>query len=65
MNAIKIHENGVMLKGPDEGSSEPLPQQAFTISLSDNVIESMIKCVQNGDDIQLALGPNPVSWKQQ
>lgn len=62
MNSLKIPEGGVTLKGsPDEGS-DPLPQQAFTISLNDSVIEGMIKCVQNGGDIQLALGADPVSF---
>ena len=61
MNSLKIPDSGVMLKGSPGEDSDPIPQQAFTISLDDNVIEGMIKCFQNGGDIQLALGSNPVS----
>lgn len=60
MNSLKIPEGGVMLKDSPDEDSGPLPQQAFTISLSDNVIESMIQCVQDGGDVQLALGSKPV-----
>lgn len=61
MNSLKIPENGVMLKGSASKDAGALPPQAFAISLSDNVIEDMIACVQNGNDISLALGANPVS----
>lgn len=61
MNSLKIPEGGVMLKGSPGEDSDPLPQQAFTLSLSDSVIEGMIQCVQDGGDIQLALGAQPVS----
>ncbi|KAG9256018.1 COM1 regulatory protein [Emericellopsis atlantica] len=59
MNSLKIPDNGVQLKGSSAEDTHPLTQQAFTISLSDNVIEGMIKCVQNGGDISLALGSDP------
>lgn len=59
MNSLKIPESGVLLKGSPSDDSDPVPQQAFAISLSDNVIEDMIKCVQDGEDIQLALGASP------
>lgn len=61
MNSLKIPENGVMLKGSAGRDVASLPPQAFAISLNDSVIEGMIKCVQNGGDIQLALGARPVS----
>jgi RNA polymerase II elongation factor ELL len=57
---LNISENGVMLESSARASAE-LPAQAFAISLSGSVIEDMIACVQNGGDIQLALGSNPVS----
>lgn len=60
MNSLKIPESGVLLRSAPGEDSDPLPQQAFTISLSDNVIEGMIRCVQDGGDLQLALGSNPV-----
>lgn len=61
MNSLKIPDNGVMLKGSAGKDTAPLPPQAFAISLSDDVINGMIRCVQNGQDLQLALGANPVS----
>ncbi|KAH7321249.1 COM1 regulatory protein [Stachybotrys elegans] len=58
MNSLKVPDSGILLGSSAE--PEPgIPPQAFAISLSDNVIESMIKCVQNGQDIQLALGSTP------
>lgn len=61
MNSLKIPDNGVMLKGAAPKDVGPLPPQAFAISLNDSVIEGMIKCVQDGGDISLALGAKPVS----
>jgi RNA polymerase II elongation factor ELL len=39
-----------------------LPQQAFALTLSDDMIEDMIACVQKGQEIQLSLGDTPVSY---
>ncbi|CCT62713.1 uncharacterized protein FFUJ_00705 [Fusarium fujikuroi IMI 58289] len=58
MNSLKVPESGLQLEG-STGKDASLPSQAFAVTLSDNVIEDMIKCVQNGDGIQLALGANP------
>jgi RNA polymerase II elongation factor ELL len=55
---LKIPDGGLLLGAPS-GKDNRVPQQAFAITLSDNVIESMINCVQNGGDIQLALGNSP------
>lgn len=60
MNSLKVPESGLVLESSDTKESS-LPPQAFAINLSDNVIESMIRCFQNGDDINLALGSSPVS----
>lgn len=60
MNSLKVPEAGWQLEGPPSNSSE-VPQQAFALTLSDNVIEDMIKCVQNGDGLNLTLGSTPVS----
>jgi RNA polymerase II elongation factor ELL len=57
---LNISESGVLLDGSAKAMAG-LPAQAFAISLSGSVIEDMIACVQNGGDIQLALGSNPVS----
>lgn len=60
MNSLKVPEGGLQLEG-SAGKDASLPSQAFALTLSDVVIEDMIKCVQNGDGIQLSLGANPVS----
>lgn len=57
---LNISESGVLLESSAKQTAG-LPQQAFAISLSGSVIEDMIACVQNGGDIQLALGSSPVS----
>ena len=60
MNSLKVPESGLSLQG-SSGNDSNLPPQAFPITLNDNVIEDMIKCVQGGGDIELALGSIPVS----
>ncbi|KAF9773059.1 hypothetical protein IL306_009173 [Fusarium sp. DS 682] len=64
MNSLKVPESGLQLEG-STGKDASLPSQAFALTLSDIVIEDMIKCVQNGDGIQLSLGANPVSFSPQ
>jgi RNA polymerase II elongation factor ELL len=56
---------------PDEGLSLDCSQSAtkaagaaptaLGLTLTDGVIEEMIRCVQNGKPIQLSLGTRPVS----
>ncbi|KAF5024812.1 hypothetical protein F66182_3113 [Fusarium sp. NRRL 66182] len=58
MNSLKVPESGLQLEG-STGQDASLPSQAFALTLSDVVIEDMIKCVQNGDGIQLSLGAQP------
>ncbi|KAF4999180.1 hypothetical protein FGRMN_2639 [Fusarium graminum] len=58
MNSLKVPESGLLLEG-STGKDASLPSQAFALSLSDVLIEDMIKCVQNGDGIQLSLGASP------
>ncbi|KAK4238287.1 hypothetical protein C8A03DRAFT_15215 [Achaetomium macrosporum] len=55
---LNIPENGVSIESSAQAAVE-LPRQAFAIALSPSVIEDMILCVQNGGDIQLALGSSP------
>ena len=57
---LKIPDSGLVLDGSAR-SMASLPLQAFAVTLSDSVIENMIECVQEGQDIQLCLGSNPVS----
>lgn len=59
---LNISESGMLLESPAKATAQ-LPAQAFAIALSGSVIEDMIACVQNGGDIQLALGSNPVSFE--
>ncbi len=58
---LKIPDSGLVLDASVR-SMASLPQQAFAVTLSDSVIEHMIECVQDGQDIQLSLGSNPVSF---
>lgn len=60
MASLRVPDTGLQLES-SAGASPGIPAQAFALTLSDNVIEDMIKCVQNGEDIQLSLGSSPVS----
>lgn len=57
---LRIPETGFQLES-SEKTADNLPLQAFAITLSDNVIEDLIQCVQDGEDIRLSLGNVPVS----
>ncbi|KAB5549935.1 hypothetical protein GE09DRAFT_1190678 [Coniochaeta sp. 2T2.1] len=56
---LQIPENSALLLGGSADSMADLPQQAFALTLSDDVLESMIKSVRNGQEIQLSLGDTP------
>ncbi|PNH45944.1 hypothetical protein VD0004_g2073 [Verticillium dahliae] len=58
MASLKVPDAGLQLEGSPD-ASVGVPTQAFALSLSDSVIEDMIRCVQNGEDIQLSLGNSP------
>lgn len=57
---LRIPETGLQLESSAK-AADTLPLQAFAITLSDSVIEDLIQCVQNGDDVRLSLGNVPVS----
>lgn len=57
---VNIPDNGLLLESSAKVMAG-LPTQAFAITLSDSVIEDMIKCVQDGGELQLSLGNSPVS----
>lgn len=59
--AIDVPEDGLLLENSAKVMAAGLPTQAFAITLSNSMIEDMIKCVQDGGGIQLALGGSPVS----
>lgn len=54
---LNMSESLVLSSSADNMSE--LPQQAFALALSDNIIEDMIACVQKGQEIQLSLGDTP------
>ncbi|KAH6687891.1 COM1 protein [Plectosphaerella plurivora] len=58
MASLRVPDTGLQLESSGN-ASQGVPAQAFALTLSDSVIEDMIKCVQNGEDIQLSLGSSP------
>lgn len=61
MSTLTIPDTGLRLESsPDSMGS--LPMQAFGITLDDNMIEDMIRCVENGQSIEVTLGSNPVGF---
>lgn len=58
---LRIPDTGLHLESSAK-AAETLPLQAFAFTLSDNVIENLIQCVQNGEDVRLSLGNVPVSF---
>jgi len=57
---VDIPDGGLVLESSAKGMAG-LSMQTFAITLSDDMIEDMINCVQNGQEIQLSLGGSPVS----
>jgi RNA polymerase II elongation factor ELL len=62
MPALVIPQSGLSL-GNFAATSKPgsTNTDVFGLTLTDGVIEEMIKCVQNGKHIELSLGEHPVS----
>ncbi|QPG95997.1 hypothetical protein C2857_002836 [Epichloe festucae Fl1] len=58
MNSLKVPEGGLLLSGSSNSYSD-LPPQAFVLSLSDDVVEKMIRSARMGDDLTLQLGKTP------
>lgn len=61
MKTLKVPEGGLELAGSCSPDTAPLPQ-AFVVNLSDDVVQQMIQAARLGDDIDLQLGKNPVSF---
>lgn len=57
---VRIPETGLHLESSAK-SADTLPLQAFALTINDNVIEDLIKCVQDGGEPKLSLGNTPVS----
>ncbi|KAK8064847.1 COM1 regulatory protein [Apiospora phragmitis] len=58
MPALAIPDTGLQLESPTN-TPNSLPMQAFGLVLNDDVIEDMIRCVQNGQNLELCLGNKP------
>jgi RNA polymerase II elongation factor ELL len=65
MPSLVIPESGMSLGSSLETASKPgsAVLEVFGLTLSDSLIEEMIKCVQNDKPIQLSLGEQPVSFQ--
>ncbi|KAH7391301.1 hypothetical protein BKA64DRAFT_99565 [Cadophora sp. MPI-SDFR-AT-0126] len=61
MPALVIPELGLTMRSFEGAASKPgsSPPDVFGLTLTDAVIEEMIKCVQNGKGLQLSLGEQP------
>ncbi|KUI70726.1 hypothetical protein VM1G_06130 [Cytospora mali] len=55
---LRIPETGLHLESSAK-SADTLPLQAFALTINDNVIGDLIKCVQNGGEPKLSLGNTP------
>jgi len=60
MSTLTIPAAGLHLESSAKAANA-LPLQAFGIVLSDSMIEDMIRCVQDGEEVELMLGSEPVS----
>ncbi|KAI3322706.1 hypothetical protein HD806DRAFT_544737 [Xylariaceae sp. AK1471] len=58
MSILTVPDTGLQLDS-SASSKDFLPMQAFGITLNDSVIEDMIRCVQNGKNVELTLGTTP------
>jgi RNA polymerase II elongation factor ELL len=63
MPSLVIPPSGLSLGNFPASSSKPgsAVPDVFGLTLTDSVIEEMIRCVQNRKPIQLSLGEHPVS----
>ena len=63
MPSLVVPESGLSIGSSRNASSKAGPaHDVFSLTLSDSVIEEMIRCVQKGKLIQLSLGEHPVSF---
>lgn len=61
MNSLKVPDGGLLLAGSSD-QDLGVPPQAFVVSLSDDVVEQMIRSARMGDDLELELGKRPVCF---
>lgn len=60
MPNLEVPESGLSFDSVSERSSKSTTQDIIGLTLTDDLIEEMIQCVQNGKPIQLSLGSRPV-----
>ena len=60
MPNLAIPDTGLQLESPSNPPAA-LPMQAFGLVLNDDVIEDMIRCFRDGENLELCLGNAPVS----
>jgi RNA polymerase II elongation factor ELL len=60
MPTLDIPKSGLSFESVSETSSKSATQDIIGLTLTDDLIEEMIQCVQNGKQISLSLGPRPV-----
>ncbi|KAI0392766.1 hypothetical protein F5Y17DRAFT_435001 [Xylariaceae sp. FL0594] len=58
MSILNIPDSGLELES-SPNSREFLPAQVFGVTIYDDVIEDMIRCVQSGQEVDLTLGGTP------
>jgi len=64
MPSLVIPDTGLSLDSAHHAAKHaPSVANIYGLTLSDDVIDQMIKCVQNGKEIQLSLGQHPVSFQ--
>jgi len=62
MASLILPEAGLLLESPQLHSSKlPTAPKVIGLTLTDAMIEDMIRCVQSNKSIQLCLGEAPVS----
>ena len=59
---LDIPASGLSFESVSEQSSKSNSQDIIGLTLTDDLIEEMIQCVQNGKQISLSLGPRPVRF---
>ena len=60
MPTLDIPASGLSFESVSERTSKSTSQDIIGLTLTDDLIEEMIQCVQNGKQIHLSLGSRPV-----
>jgi hypothetical protein len=60
MPELNISQRGLELHGPAAGRLSNVPTQAFPFTMGQDLLESIIGCVEDGGKLELTFGPSPV-----